>query len=29
MECLRLGFEEVLALGGEHRPVRRPLHTSA
>jgi len=24
-ECLREGFEEVLALGGEHEPVRRPL----
>jgi WS/DGAT/MGAT family acyltransferase len=26
MECLRQGFEEVLDLGGEHPPVRRPLH---
>jgi WS/DGAT/MGAT family acyltransferase len=26
MECLRQGFEEVLVLGGEHAPVRRPLH---
>jgi WS/DGAT/MGAT family acyltransferase len=24
-ECLRAGFEEVLALGGDHAPVRRPL----
>jgi len=26
MECLREGFEEVLALGGDHEAVRLPLH---
>ena len=29
MECLREGFEEVLALAGDHRAVRRPLHEPA
>lgn len=26
MSCFRQGFEEVLALGGDHRPVELPLH---
>jgi len=25
-ECLRLGFEEVLALAGDHSPVNMPMH---
>jgi WS/DGAT/MGAT family acyltransferase len=25
IECFRVGFEEVLALAGEHAPVRRPI----
>jgi hypothetical protein len=25
MECLREGFDEVLALGGDYEPVRLPL----
>lgn len=28
-ECMREGFEEVLLLGGEHEPVRLPLHDVA
>ena len=28
IECFRKGFEEVLALGGEHEPVRLPLHAT-
>ncbi|HXQ61679.1 MAG TPA: wax ester/triacylglycerol synthase domain-containing protein [Acidimicrobiales bacterium] len=28
-DCLRAGFEEVLALGGEHDPVRTPLRVAA
>jgi WS/DGAT/MGAT family acyltransferase len=28
-ECFREGFEEVLALGGAHAPVRRPLRPTA
>jgi WS/DGAT/MGAT family acyltransferase len=29
VDCLREGFEEVLALGGEHEPVRRPVTDDA
>jgi diacylglycerol O-acyltransferase / wax synthase len=29
VECLRRGFEEVLALGGDHEPARLPLHDEA
>ena len=28
-ECFRAGFEEVLELGGEHTPARRPLRDDA
>ena len=28
VDCLRQGFDEVLDLGGEHRPARRPLATA-
>ena len=28
-DCMREGFEEVLLLGGEHEPVRLPLHDVA
>jgi diacylglycerol O-acyltransferase / wax synthase len=26
LDCVRAGFDEVLALGGEHEPARLPLH---
>jgi diacylglycerol O-acyltransferase / wax synthase len=29
IDCLREGFEEVLALGGDHDPARKPLHEPA
>jgi diacylglycerol O-acyltransferase / wax synthase len=29
VDCMRQGFDEVLALGGEHEPARLPLHHAA